>query len=125
VTLSYDLDEKWSFGAVFVFATGNATTLAVSRYFIDGRITDEYLPRNSFRMPPYHRADISATYKFPKKKKWEQSLNFSVYNLYNRMNPYFLYIDTDVNLATYSVSSQAKQVSLFSILPSITYNFRF
>ncbi len=126
VVLTYDLSKKWQFGAVFVYATGDATTLPISRFFIEGRIINEYGERNSFRLAPYHRADISVTYNFPnKEKKWKSSLNFSVYNLYNRMNPYFIYFDTEVDLTKYSITTTAKQVSLFSVLPSITYNFSF
>ena len=126
VVITYDLNEKWQFGGIFVYATGDATTLPISRFFIEGRIVSEYGERNSFRLAPYHRADISVTYKFPNKnKKWTSSLNFSVYNLYNRMNPYFIYFDTEVDLAKYSLTTKAKQVSLFSILPSVTYNFNF
>ncbi len=126
LVLTYELNERWQFGGVFVYATGDATTLPISRFFVEGRIVSEYGERNSFRLAPYHRADISVTYNFPNKgKKWKSSLNFSVYNLYNRMNPYFIYIDTDVDLANYSITTQAKQVSLFSILPSVTYNFNF
>lgn len=126
VVLTYDLNKQWSFGAVFVYATGDATTLPISRYFIEGRIVNEYGERNSYRLAPYHRADISVTYKFPSKNnRWKSSLNFSVYNVYNRMNPYFIYIDVQTDLQNYSITTKAKQVSLFSILPSITYNFNF
>ncbi|NMC98844.1 MAG: TonB-dependent receptor, partial [Bacteroidales bacterium] len=126
VVLTYDLNDKWNFGAVFVYATGDATTLPISRYFIEGRIVSEYGERNSFRLAPYHRADISVNYKFPNKgKKWNSSINFSIYNVYNRMNPYFIYFDTKTDLENYSITTTAKQVSLFSILPSITYNFNF
>lgn len=126
VVLTYNLNKKWNFGAVFVYATGDATTMPISRYFIEGRIVNEYGERNSYRLAPYHRADVSVTYNFPDKgKKWKSSLNFSIYNVYNRMNPYFIYIDTKTDLQNYSITTTAKQVSLFSILPSITYNFNF
>ncbi len=126
IVLTYDLSKRWQLGAVFVYATGDATTLPISRFFIEGRIINEYGERNSFRLAPYHRADVSVTYHFPGEgKKWKSSLNFSVYNLYNRKNPYFIYFDTDVDLANYSITTKAKQVSLFSILPSVTYNFNF
>ncbi|MGQ9846245.1 MAG: TonB-dependent receptor [Bacteroidales bacterium] len=126
VVLTYDLNNKWNFGLVFVYATGDAITLPISRYIIEGRIVNEYGERNSFRLAPYHRADISVNYKFPNKgKKWNSSLNFSIYNVYNRMNPYFIYFDTKTDLENYSITTTAKQVSLFSILPSITYNFNF
>lgn len=127
ITMTYELNDNWSFGAVFVYATGNAITLPISRYIIEGRIISEYGDRNDFRMASYHRADVSATYNFPnpKKKRWQSSLNFSVFNLYNRYNPYFIYFDTETDLQNYKITTTAKQVSLFSVLPSVTYNFKF
>ena len=126
VTFSYNLNKKWSFGAVFVYATGDATTLPLSMYMIEGRIVNEYMPRNSYRLVPYHRADVSVTYNIPKKeRKWESSLNFSIYNVYNRYNPYMIYFNSVVDLEHYSIQTSAKQVSLFSILPALTFNFEF
>ncbi len=137
---SYELNDRWTFGAAFVYATGNAITLAQGFYLYEGNLNYEYGDRNSLRMIPYHRADISATLYGKKtkqvqdpdsgemreeKKKFQSNWAFSVYNLYNRANPYFLYIDTegDFNQGTLNVSG--KQVSLFPILPSVTWNFNF
>ena len=126
LTFNYDVNEKWSCGAVFVYATGDATTLPASMYIIEGRIQNEYMTRNSFRLKPYHRADVSVTYNFPnKRKKWDTSLNFSVYNIYNRYNPYMIYFSSDVDLENLTISTSAKQISLFSILPALTFNFKF
>lgn len=145
IVLNYDLNQKWSFGASFVYGTGNAITLPVARYFVEGRIVSEYTDRNSFRMDPYHRADISVNYypsKFkklrptadldpndpvnqPRKKKFYSSWSLSVYNVYNRMNPYFIYFGTEGNINDGSLQIKAYQVSLFPILPSITWNFNF
>lgn len=122
---SYDFNDEWQAAAVWVYATGNATTLPVARYLIDGRLQVIYGSRNSFRMADYHRADISVTYTPKTDKKWKSSWNFSVYNVYNRYNPYFIYFSSDVKLEELSIITKAKQVSLFSILPSITYNFSF
>jgi hypothetical protein len=126
VTCTYDINEKWSVGAVFVYATGDATTLPSSMYIIEGRIVNEYMARNSYRLPSYHRADLSINYDFPnKKKKWDTALNFSVYNVYNRYNPYMIYFNSVVDLENLSIQTSAKQISLFSILPALTFNFKF
>jgi hypothetical protein len=124
VALIYDY-KRWTFGAVFVFATGNAITLPESWYIIENRLTYEYAPRNSIRMPPYHRLDLSATLHGKPKKRFTSDWVFSVYNVYNRMNPYFLYIDADGDPYDGSLTIKAKQVSLFPILPSVTWNFKF
>ncbi len=69
LVLSYDLNPKWIFSAIWVFGTGNAITIPVSYYVIDGNITYEYSERNFFRMPPYHRLDVSATFTPDKQKR--------------------------------------------------------
>ena len=130
VVVVYDLNERLSFGGVFVYGTGNAITLPVARYLIEGTIVDEYGPRNSFRMAPYHRADISVTYNCKPKKlfgklPFESNWNLSVYNIYNRMNPFFIYFDNEGSIQEGNLDITAKQVSLFPVLPSITWNFNF
>lgn len=130
VVVVYDLNERLSFGGVFVYGTGNAITLPVSRYLIEGTIVDEYGPRNSFRMAPYHRADVSVTYNCKPKKlfgklPFESNWNLSVYNVYNRMNPFFIYFDNEGSIQEGNLDITAKQVSLFPVLPSITWNFNF
>ena len=130
VVAIYDLNEHWSFGAVFVYGTGNAITLPESRYIIEGQIVPEYGPRNSYRMAPYHRADITATYTCKEKKlfhklPYQNSWNFAVYNVYNRHNPYFIYFDTEGSVDQGNITVKAKQVSLFPIIPSVTWNFSF
>lgn len=138
--MTHDLNDKWTLGAAFVYATGNAITLPVARYLIEGRIVDEFGERNSYRMIPYHRADISATYT-PNKtttaidpdtgeeieipKRFQSSWAFSIYNLYNRANPYFIYFDYEGDIQSGTFQTQAFQVSLFPILPSVTWNFSF
>lgn len=128
ITATYQLSEKWTFSAVWIYGTGNAITLPVSRYVIEGEIINEYGAHNGFRMPAYHRADISATYT-PKNKnknrRLKNSWNFSIYNVYNRYNPYFIYFDQTGDIMNGTLDVSAKQVSLFPILPSITWNFKF
>ena len=127
LALTYQLNKKWVFSTVFVYATGNATTMPKSRYIIDGRIVVEYGERNSYRMAAYHRADISITWTpgADKNRKYQSSWNFSIYNVYNHYNPYFVYFDQSGSLKEGNLTIQAKQVSLFPILPAITWNFKF
>ena len=139
VVLMYTLSPRVDLGFVFVYATGNAITLPISRYFFEGNLVEVYGERNSFRMAPYHRADFSLNVKgkltrsrfdaelnqvVEEPRKFRSSWNFSVYNLYNRMNPYFIYFASkDNNNGGFQIT--ARQVSLFPILPSITWNFEF
>lgn len=126
VVVSYELSKRWTLGAVFVYGTGNSLTLPSQRYiFSTGQVYYEYGERNSYRMPSYHRLDVSATYLRKKRKKFESSYTFAIFNVYNRANPYFIYFDSEGSVTDGSLQLQAKQVSLFPILPSITYNFKF
>ena len=127
VVANYKLNDKLSFSAVFVYATGNSLTLPLGRYLIDNTIVVEYMPRNSYRMVSYHRMDISLNWE-PKRhpeKRFHSSWNFSVYNVYNRKNPYFIYFDTEGTIQQGDMTTAAFQVSLFPVLPSITWNFKF
>lgn len=134
VVLSYDIKDKFTVGATFVYATGNAITLPVQRYFYEGRVVDIYGERNSFRMAPFHRADLALTYYPPaaraakrgdKTRKFTNHWVFSVYNVYDRKNPYFIYFGNSGTLSEGTLQIKAYQVSLFPILPSITWNFQF
>jgi hypothetical protein len=127
IVTMYEINPNLNVSLVWVYATGNTATLPVSRYIIGGNIVNEYGARNSYRMPPYHRMDISVNWtpKQKKVRKWESSWNFSIYNVYNRMNPYYIYFETTGNIMEGHMEIKAQQVSLFPILPSVAYNFKF
>ncbi|MEP6674683.1 MAG: TonB-dependent receptor [Ferruginibacter sp.] len=123
----YELNKKWKLSADFVFGTGNAATLPQRFYIIGGVLTQEYSRINQYRLPSYHRLDLSATLT-PKKslnRKWKTEWVFSIYNAYSRQNPYFIYFDQSGNPYDGSLKIQAKQVSLFPIIPALTWNFKF
>jgi hypothetical protein len=126
IVLTYELNKKWTFGATWVYATGDLNTVPTSVYFINGRIVYDYGNSiNNFRVPPYHRLDVAATLVGISTKKYKSSWNFSVFNVYNRYNPYIIYFDDQSQYEKGVYKIQARQVSLFPILPSVTYNFSF
>ncbi len=127
VVANYEKNKKWRFGAVFVYGTGNAITLPERFYVINGVLTQEYSRLNQYRMKAYHRIDLSATYTpVPKKKHRLSSFwVFSIYNLYSRLNPYFIYFDQTGSAVNGDLKVEARQVSLFPILPAVTWNFKF
>ncbi|MFW5710211.1 MAG: hypothetical protein ACOCXW_01940, partial [Bacteroidota bacterium] len=106
------------------YSTGSPVTFPVQRAHIGGLIMPVYSKRNAYRLPDYHRLDLSFTIG-PKKKEgklWQGEWNFSVYNAYGRKNTWAInfeqdYQDPDI---TY-----AEKTYLFSVVPAITYNFKF
>lgn len=125
VLCTYQLNDKWDMGAVFIFATGNKATLPTGRYWLMGNIANDYEGINNFCMPPYHRMDLSFNYHLRSRRFHESILNFSIINVYNRSNPYFIFYDVEEGGKDYELSIKAKQVSLFPILPSISWRFKF
>ena len=140
VIVNYTINKKWQIGGAFVYATGNTITLPESRYVIEGRIVNEYGQRNSSRMSDFNRLDFTATFtpRNMKKKinpvtgekeyvprRFKSKWNFSIYNVYNQANPYFIFFENSVDSQKGTISTQAKQVSLFPILPAITWSFEF
>ncbi len=140
VVAGYRLNERWTFGASFIYATGNTLTLPSSWYVQNMNLLFNYGERNSTRMAPYHRLDLSVTlydkaYKIKKdpdtgeeiqiKRKLRSNWVLSVYNVYNRANPFFLYVDNDGDFLAGDFKITVKQVTLFPIIPSITWNFEF
>ena len=121
--MSYKASKKWSFSANFIFQTGQPTNYPVSQSQFQGITIANYGPRNQERLPAYHRLDLAATLtpKNNKNKKIEGEWVFSIYNLYNRMNAASITFRQNEDTG----ANEAVRTSIFGILPSITYNFRF
>ena len=123
VVSMYELSKKWTLGATFVYHTGNAVTFPSGKYEVDGKTMFYYTERNGYRMPNYHRLDLSATYEpvlFD--KRFRSSWTFGVYNAYNRKNAYI--IDFRENKNNTNIT-EAYKIALFGIIPSVTWNFKF
>lgn len=124
---TYELNKKWKLSSVFVYGSGNAFTAPERFYFVGGVLTQEFSKINQYRLPAYHRLDVSAIYSpvHKKKRKYTDSWVFSLYNAYSRQNPYFLYFNQTGSLASGDLKVEARQVSLFPIIPSVTWNVKF
>ena len=122
-TGSYDLNKRWKFNANFLFQSGQPTTFPNGQYQYNGINIPSYSTRNEFRLPSYHRLDISANYtpKQKKKKRWQGQWVFGVYNIYNRKNA--ASISFRENRTT--GANEALRLSIFGIIPSVSYNFKF
>ena len=122
-TGSYDLNKRWKFNANFLFQTGQPTTYPNGQYQYNGINIPSFSARNEFRLPSYHRLDLSANYspKQKKKKRWQSQWVFGIYNIYNRKNAASISFRENRNTGT----NEALQLSIFGIIPSISYNFKF
>jgi hypothetical protein len=127
IVAMYELNSHWKLSGVFVYASGNATSLPVQFYITEGVLAQEYSKINQYRLPAYHRLDLSATYipNHKPNKKIQTSWVFGIYNAYSHLNPYFIYYSQSGSPYNGTLKVQAKQVSLFPIIPSITWNFKF
>lgn len=128
---AYDHNERWTFGATFTYSTGRPVTLPAGKYEYGNYNPDVITERNAYRLPDFHRLDLSATLT-PRKnmsRKWKGSWVFSIYNVYNRKNPFTIYTrtkqDKDGNIIGDGTQKEARMIYLFPILPSVTYNFKF
>jgi hypothetical protein len=122
VVIMYELSKKWSLSTNWVYYTGNAVTFPSGKYQIEGQTVNYYTERNGYRMPAYHRLDFGATYYRKNTATYESSWSFSIYNAYARRNAYtinFRESSTDPN------QNEAVKLSLFRLIPAITYNFHF
>ncbi|MBK8808874.1 MAG: carboxypeptidase-like regulatory domain-containing protein [Bacteroidales bacterium] len=118
------ISKKVNFSTSWVFYTGDKITTPSGKYLIDG-ITDVpvYTERNGASSKSYHRLDISLTLNLKAKPGRENTLNFSIINVYNRRNPFLTYFAAMEGVDNGTM--QAHEVSLYPILPSITWNFKF
>lgn len=142
--MTYNVNRILNLGIVWVYGTGNRGTLPNGFFYYEGTLSNDYGLRNSYQFEPYHRLDFSMTYTPDRNKKrerlkdlkergvkvpaWrerlEHSITLSVFNIYNRHNPYFIYLTREGDFVNGTLKVGARQVSLFPILPSITWNFR-
>lgn len=126
LVLHYKATEKISFSTTFIYATGNAFTIPEYIYLINGNVINGYGQTNGFRLPPYHRLDLGVSYILKKTQRLESILNFSVFNAYNRSNPYYIYFEVSGNIyKDYKLEVTPRQVTIFPILPSINWTVYF
>lgn len=147
IVLMYSPTAYINLSLAWVFASGNAVTLPTSIYesqdiqsFMDNTFQDHtsyyysyienYGDKNSFRMKPFHHLDVGVQFIKPHKKKGQSIFEISIYNVYNHKNPFFYFIDEEYEYNSYGVHSgkpirTLKQISIFPIIPTFTYHFKF
>lgn len=145
----YDINPRITVSAVWVYGTGNALTVPLSRYngysnfntrlgqnnnnvpnsstpvtpLFAGRAVQEYGEKNTFRAEPYHRLDLGVQFH-KKKRHHERTWEVSIYNAYNRKNPFFYQLNTKTDANNQAINI-LQRYSIFPIIPSVSYNFKF
>ncbi len=124
IVFNYDISKRVTVGATWVYNTGSAVTFPTGRFIYGNTVIPIYSDRNGYRLPDYHRLDVSATLKSKEKpgRKWSHEWNFSVYNAYGRKNPWVINFKQEPNDPS---RTYAEMIYLFSFVPAITFNFFF
>jgi len=129
IACNQNFNENFDIGVVWIYGTGNAVSLPIEQYPMQdlysyfysdvNNFVDYYEGRNGFRMPSYHRLDLSFN-MHKKLKKAKRTWTIALYNAYNRKNPYYLFFSYD-----YNNRRRLTQISLFPIIPSFSYSLNF
>lgn len=125
IVASYDMNERWNFSGNWIFTSAPPRTMPTGRFEYGSSIAPVYSDRNTIRVFPYHRLDISATLRLNKyKKRFNHYLNFSIYNAYMNKNPVMLQFKQAEGNSD-PKETKASIIYLFRFVPSITYNVNF
>ncbi|MFN4853054.1 MAG: TonB-dependent receptor [Bacteroidota bacterium] len=130
ITGNYQVSEKWSISANFIYQSGRPITYPELKYSFNGISVPEYSERNAHRMPDYHRLDVAATLKGKQTKRWKGQWVFGIYNVYNRQNAANITFketltnnNSETGLGT--GNNKAYKLTYFGVVPSISYEFKF
>lgn len=142
VVITHKFNQQMDMGLVWVYGTGSAATLGIMEYSPENSFIPNYYhfssitefpSRNNYRTPSYHRLDLGFNIH-KKKKHGTRTWNFSIYNAYSRKNPFFIFWDEEYyqeqdpgnpDIINYYSRPVLKKVSLFPIVPSVSYSFNF
>jgi hypothetical protein len=129
IVLSYDITKRINLSGSWTYSTGTPVTYPEARMVIPGgvfSVNDTHLPvygkRNTYRLPDYHRLDVAATFELRKRGRYSHDLNISLYNAYARHNPWYITFQQEEGQPN---NRYSEAIYLFSVVPSITYNFKF
>jgi hypothetical protein len=122
---TYSISEKWIASATQIISSGNRFTMPTSWYFINNAPVKEYSDYNNAQIPTYIRTDLSVNYYFTKTQTKESALNFSIYNTFIVNNPLYIFANITTNEAQNNVVLKTESIKLYTILPSISWRFKF
>ncbi|HPE87268.1 MAG: TonB-dependent receptor [Bacteroidales bacterium] len=134
IAITHKFNDHYDLGLVWVYGTGNAVTLGTQNYYsatipntwmwYQNQLT-HYEGKNNYRMPAYHRMDVGFNYR-KEKKRGNAIWNVSLYNAYNRRNPFYMFEDYEYSIAPNTQGHKVlKIISLFPVIPSVSYSFSF
>lgn len=118
----YELNKRWTISGTWVYSTGRPMTFPSGKYTVDGHTIYYYEGRNKYRAKAFHRLDLGANYVLKKTKKYYSELSFGLYNAYARHNAYMYNFKQNTQD---EIKSEVKMIYLFSIIPAISWNFKF
>jgi len=129
ISATYKESARVSFSANFTYSTGRPVTYPDDKYYVYGLYLPNFVSRNQYKIPDYHRLDLAMTVEPDpsKQNKWKGSWSFSIYNVYARKNAYSVFFKpSNQSFAQYLNQANTYKLSIFgTIFPSITYNFSF
>lgn len=113
----WEVSKRFSMSASWNYSSGKLVTVPIGKYQIGDEVIEVYGDRNNLRLSNHHRGDISMSWKKEKENGLKQAWTVAIYNIYLHKNPEYLYIDP--------LENTAQEISLFGIIPSVTYYFEF
>lgn len=128
ITVQHRINKEFEVSGTWVFSTGNYGTLGVEKYYNGSWIfvpDVDAIERNNYRMPNYHRLDLGMNYYIDFEKHGTGILNLSVYNAYNHKNPFIVYSGYDYESETETPQKKLYQLTLFPIIPSLSFSYKF
>ncbi len=125
IVMNYDFNRYFTLSSSWIYATGTPTSYPTAKYLVQNNTVFYYADRNSYRIPAYHRMDVSVTYNFHRndRKNFKQSLNLSVFNVYARRNAYSVTFRENPDNPGIVEANRLSIIGTF--IPAITYNFTF
>lgn len=131
ITVAHRFSDRIDIGATWVYNTGHCATLALQQFMNTGISelptvgTHDYVPsRNNYRFEPYHRLDLGVNFN-KVKRHGVRTWNISIYNVYNRMNAFVVYPSSEWDQATGSDRQSLAKLTIFPIIPSVSYSYKF
>jgi hypothetical protein len=125
VAVVHQVSKRFQLSADWVYGTGVSTTFPVALYENNsGQRIEVYNGRNDYRMPAYHRMDVGLKWS-KQKKRHEKAWVINVYNVYNRLNAFYIYRDLEYDNTTNTYKNVFTKVTLFPVIPSFSYQFKF